>query len=90
MDKLQDEYFALRSSGYSGEGFHSDGTRVGIGVSHDVPMHLARDLALKKAEERQRLGQLMGTAGGQRLGGVKQKLGKSPRELAAEVSFNLS
>jgi len=52
LDKLQDEYGVLRTSGYSGEGFHSVGKR--LGVSHNLPAHLARIKAFKEAERSQR------------------------------------
>ncbi|KAJ7805153.1 WLM domain-containing protein [Mycena olivaceomarginata] len=44
LSGLQEEYDALQRSGYAGEGFFSKGQRVGTGVSHDLPPHLARRL----------------------------------------------
>jgi hypothetical protein len=91
LDKLTDEYDALRKTGYSGEGFLSDGYRVGQGVStrdSNLPMDLARLKALEQAEKRRKIGQLMGPAGGQRLGsgsGTATVGGKPRRVLLAEV-----
>ena len=84
LSSLEDEYEALRRSGYAGEGFHSKGHRVGQGVSHDLPPHLARARALEAAEKRRNLSNLM--SGGRRLGGSLTNTNRSPRELAAEVS----
>ncbi|GBE77546.1 WLM domain-containing protein [Sparassis latifolia] len=79
---LEDEYDALKRSGYSGEGFFSKGQRLGTNVSHNLPAHLARQRALEAAEKRRRLNFLM--SGGGRLGGIRS--GKSPRQLAAEAA----
>ncbi|KAI0640007.1 WLM domain-containing protein [Trametes polyzona] len=84
---LEEEYQALRSSGYSGEGFHSDGRRLGANVSHDLPPHLAKQKALEAAEKRRHISVILG--GGGRIGGMVRS-NKSPRELAAEVSHLLS
>jgi len=67
-----------------GEGFLSNGTRVGVGVAHDLPPHLAKAKALAAAEERAKKQRLMGPGG--KIGGVK-RVGKTPRELAADVSI---
>ncbi|KAL7410498.1 WLM domain-containing protein [Mrakia frigida] len=83
MKVLNEEYDALISGGYSGEGFLSNGTRVGVGVAHDLPPHLAKAKALAAAEERAKKQRLMGPGG--KIGGVR-KVGKTPRELAADVS----
>ncbi|GAA5897121.1 hypothetical protein JCM6882_001798 [Rhodosporidiobolus microsporus] len=69
LDGLQDEYDALRASGYSGEGFLGKGSRVGQGVSHDtMDPKEAREKALKKLEERERVRRLLGKGG--KLGGA--------------------
>ncbi|GAA5823476.1 hypothetical protein JCM11251_000646 [Rhodosporidiobolus azoricus] len=69
LDGLQDEYDALRASGYSGEGFLGKGTRVGHGVSHDtLNPREAREKALKRLEERERVRKLLGKGG--KLGGA--------------------
>lgn len=86
LDGLQDEYDDLRSGGYSGEGFLSDGRRVGEGSGgHDsnLPMHVARQRAAAAAEKRMKQEQLMGRGG--RLGGASIE-GKSQRDVLREVS----
>ena len=86
LAELEDEYDALQRSGYAGEGFFSPGHRLGAGVSHGLPPHLARVRALEAAERRRRHETL--TKGGGRLGGRSSALERlSPRELAARVSF---
>ena len=80
---MEDEYDALKRSGYSGEGFYSKGNRLGQNVSHDLPPHLARAKALEAAEKRRKLGSMM--SGPKRLGGAVNAGNRSPRELAAEV-----
>jgi hypothetical protein len=58
---------------------------VGVGVSHDLPPHLARQRALEAAEKRRQMTRVLG--GGGRLGGRPvNTAGLSPRELAARVS----
>ncbi|KAG7099776.1 hypothetical protein E1B28_001588 [Marasmius oreades] len=85
LSRLQDEFDALVSSGYSGEGFFGKGQRLGVNVSHNLPPHLARAKALEAAEKRRRLGQVMG--GGMRLGGSSQSNQTlSPRELAVRAA----
>jgi DNA-dependent metalloprotease WSS1 len=81
LSKLEDEYAALKRSGYAGEGFFSPGQRLGQNISHDVPPHLARLKALEAAEKRKRLGQMMGSG---RLGGSGPG-NLTPRDLAAQV-----
>ncbi|KAG8996311.1 hypothetical protein FRB94_008401 [Tulasnella sp. JGI-2019a] len=83
LSELEDEYDALRRSGYAGEGFHSAGARLGQGVSHDLPPHLAKEKALAAAEKRRQAAILMN--GGGKLGGSNQA-GKSIRQLAAEAA----
>jgi hypothetical protein len=72
-------------SGYAGEGFFSPGHRLGAGVSHDLPPHLAKLKALEAAEKRHRVNGVLG--GGGRLGGrrITALQGMDPRELAAQV-----
>lgn len=84
LSGLQEEYDALQRSGYAGEGFFSKGQRVGTGVSHDLPPHLARAKALEAAEKRRKTGLLIGNGG--RLGGRIDATNLTPRELAARVS----
>ena len=89
LAELEDEYDALQRSGYAGEGFFSPGQRLGVGISHDLPPHLARVRALEAAERRRKTEAL--TKGGGKLGGRSSALEKlSPRELAARVSLPFS
>ncbi|KAF7791605.1 hypothetical protein EIP86_002622 [Pleurotus ostreatoroseus] len=83
LSELEDEYEALKRSGYSGEGFHTKGRRLGENVSHNLPAHIARQRALDAAEKRRRIAGIVG--GSRRLGGVVPKRNLSPRELAAAV-----
>jgi hypothetical protein len=89
LGELENEYYALRSKGYSGEGFHSDGKRLGQGVSHNVPLSQAKSKAVLAAEQRKRTADIMGNSGGRKLGGTTRIQAKSPRELAAEVRASL-
>ncbi|KAF7971404.1 hypothetical protein HWV62_21250 [Athelia sp. TMB] len=84
LSGLEDEYDALQRSGYSGEGFFSKGHRVGAGVSHDLPPHIARAKALAAAEKRRRIGGL--SSGGRSVGGSVTRSGMSARQLAAEAA----
>ncbi|THH33147.1 hypothetical protein EUX98_g1046 [Antrodiella citrinella] len=84
LSGLEDEYDALKRSGYSGEGFFSNGVRLGQGVSHDLPPHIARAKALEAAEKRRKIGIMM--SGSRRLGGSSKSGSRSPRELAAEAA----
>ncbi|KAG8219423.1 hypothetical protein J3R82DRAFT_347 [Butyriboletus roseoflavus] len=54
LAELEDEYDALQRSGYAGEGFFSPGHKLGAGVSHDLPPHIARVRALEAAERRRK------------------------------------
>ena len=90
---LESEYEGLKRSGYSGEGFHSRGTRLGVGSSHNLPPHLARLRALEAAEKRKN----RGSGGGRRLGGggigkvgtLGGRTQLSPKELALKVRVPL-
>lgn len=84
LDGLQDEYDALQRSGYAGEGFFSEGKRLGENISHNVPQHLARQKALEAAEKRAKTSRVLGSGG--RLGGSARNAGLSPRELAARAA----
>lgn len=64
LKQLEEEYTAVRLSGYSGEGFYSNGTRLGVGKSHNPSMTDARRQALAAAEKRQ-----VFSGSGQKLGG---------------------
>ncbi|KAJ1815860.1 hypothetical protein LPJ56_002542 [Coemansia sp. RSA 2599] len=54
LDELKREAEMLLASGYTGDGFFSQGSRVGIGVSHNAPRHEMRDRALRAIENRQK------------------------------------
>ena len=82
LDGLENEYDALRALGYSGEGFLSNGTRIGHGVSHNLSPAEARALAVKKVKERDRVARILGKGGV--LGG-KKALG-DPREVRARAA----
>ncbi|KIP11779.1 hypothetical protein PHLGIDRAFT_27779 [Phlebiopsis gigantea 11061_1 CR5-6] len=84
LSELEDEYEALKQSGYAGEGFFSRGNRVGENVSHNLPPHIARARALEAAEKRRKIGGILG--GGRRLGGSVVRRDLSPRELAAQAA----
>uniref|UniRef100_A0A8H7Y6U7 WLM domain-containing protein n=1 Tax=Psilocybe cubensis TaxID=181762 RepID=A0A8H7Y6U7_PSICU len=84
LDGLQDEYDALQRSGYAGEGFFSEGKRLGTNISHNLPPHLARLKALEAAEKRVKASKVLGSGG--RLGGSTRNTGLSPRELASRAA----
>ncbi|KAI9018960.1 WLM domain-containing protein [Hyaloraphidium curvatum] len=70
LDELNKEYDGLLASGFKGDGFDAPGKRVGEGVSHDPPPHLARQKAVEAAQKRLRYNGWIGTAqSGQKLGG---------------------
>ena len=87
LSGLQDEYDDLQRSGYAGEGFFSEGRRLGANVSHNDPPHIARRKALEAAEKRRQTSRVLGREGGVRLGGRNRDAGLSPRELAVRVSL---
>ncbi|KAK5112502.1 hypothetical protein LTR62_004259 [Meristemomyces frigidus] len=69
-DELRDEHETLIRKGYTGEGFLSEGHRVGGGGRHGIPPpHDMRRLARASAENRQSRGTLS-KGSGQRLGGT--------------------
>lgn len=84
LSELENEYYTLRGSGYNGEGFYSEGKRLGQGVSHNAPISQAKSKAAVAAEKRKAISGVM-KGSGQRLGGPSRTQTKSPRELAAEV-----
>lgn len=73
-DQLRSEYEALLSKGYTGEGFLSEGHKIG---GRRVPIDEARRIARNAAEKRRTL-----TAGsGQRLGGAPVRAGTDIRDV---------
>ena len=68
---------------YTGEGFLSEGKR--LGGSHGTPLHIGRIKALEAAEKRVAKQKLIGKGG--KLGaGPGSRAGKSMREVLLEVS----
>ncbi|KAI0347974.1 WLM-domain-containing protein [Trametopsis cervina] len=84
LSELEDEYDALKQSGYDGDGFHSKGQRLGQFVSHNIPPHIARERALQAAEKRRQVGSMLG--GARRLGGAVVSRSLSPREAAVQAA----
>ncbi|KAI0260238.1 WLM domain-containing protein [Gloeopeniophorella convolvens] len=83
LSGLEEEYYELKRTGYAGEGFFSNGRRLGGGVPQSVPAYVARQRATDAAERRRRAGNVTGTNGPVRLGGGNlASLGLTPRELA--------
>ncbi|TFK41965.1 WLM domain-containing protein [Crucibulum laeve] len=80
---LNEEFDALQRSGYAGEGFFSEGKRLGTNISHNLPLHLARAKALEAAEKRRQTARVLGS-GGKLGGGIARVL--SPREAAAQAA----
>ncbi|KAJ2812657.1 hypothetical protein H4S07_001248 [Coemansia furcata] len=54
LDELKAEAEVLLAKGYRGDGFFSEGTRVGVGVSHNVPRHGLREQTVRAVEARRR------------------------------------
>lgn len=78
-DQLRDEYDALIRKGYTGEGFLSQGQKLGGGR---IPMQEARRRARAAAEKRKIL-----TAGsGQKLGGAPVRRGQDIRKVIADAA----
>ncbi|KAI8578533.1 hypothetical protein K450DRAFT_246241 [Umbelopsis ramanniana AG] len=88
LNEVNAELDDLISTGYSGEGFYSQGKQ--LGSSRQVSKSEARKKALEAAEKRQKLGKLMLPAGGRRLGGgesaAEREAQFTPQELAAEAA----
>ncbi|KAK3341430.1 WLM domain-containing protein [Lasiosphaeria hispida] len=74
-NQLRDEHEGLATKGYTGEGFLSDGHR--LGGARRVPMHEARRLARAAAEKRQ----VVSAGSGQRLGGSAPRPGQDIRNV---------
>ncbi|KAM3067531.1 hypothetical protein ACMFMG_000150 [Clarireedia jacksonii] len=77
-DQLRKEYEGLLSKGYTGEGFLSDGKRLG---GRRVPRHEARRLARIAAEKRQ----VMSAGSGQKLGGRAVPYGTDIRKVIVDA-----
>lgn len=81
-NQLRDEHESLLLKGYTGEGFLSDGRRLGGG--HVLPVQEARRLARVEAEKR-RVRNLQARGSGQRLGGVAPAPGQDIRRTIASA-----
>ena len=81
-DELRDEWETLTRKGYTGEGFLSEGKKLGGG--HVPPAHEMRRLARASAEKRQAQNKLT-KGSGQRLGGTPLHLhGRDMRQVIAD------
>ncbi|KAH8906255.1 putative zinc metallopeptidase [Coniochaeta sp. PMI_546] len=78
-DQLRDEHEGLVRKGYTGEGFLSDGHR--LGGRGQVPMHEARCLARAAAEKRR----VLSAGSGQRLGGAAPRPGEDIRRVIVDA-----
>ncbi|KAI0405873.1 WLM-domain-containing protein [Xylaria palmicola] len=78
-NQLRDEHLSLTLKGYTGEGFLSEGHRLGGGA---IPMHEARRLARAAAERRRNLG----SGSGQRLGGASPGSGQDIRRVIGDAA----
>jgi hypothetical protein len=74
-NQLRDEHEALIRKGYTGEGFLSEGHR--LGGRPQIPMHEARRLARAAAEKRR----VLSAGSGQRLGGAAPRPGEDIRKV---------
>lgn len=81
-NQLRDEHEALALRGYTGEGFLSEGRRLGGG--RQLPQHEIRRQVRAQAEKRAR--QPVGTGGGQRLGGHAIRPGTDMRGVIARAT----
>ncbi len=79
-NQLRDEHEGLALKGYTGEGFLSEGHRLGGG--RQIPMSEARRLARVQAEKRRTLNK----GSGQRLGGSAPRPGQDIRNVIAGAS----
>ncbi|KAL8734214.1 MAG: hypothetical protein Q9166_001700 [cf. Caloplaca sp. 2 TL-2023] len=80
-NQLRDEHEALLRKGYTGEGFLSEGRKLG-GSTQRIPMHEAQRRARAAAEKRRTL-----TAGsGQKLGGSGVRRGVDIRKVIADAA----
>ncbi|KAL8945988.1 MAG: hypothetical protein Q9222_007554 [Ikaeria aurantiellina] len=80
-NQLRDEHESLIRKGYTGEGFLSEGRKLGGGYNR-IPMHEAQRRARAAAEKRRTL-----TAGsGQKLGGAGVRRGQDIRQVIADAA----
>ncbi|KAI0443268.1 WLM-domain-containing protein [Xylaria telfairii] len=78
-NQLRDEHLSLTLKGYTGEGFLSEGHRLG---GRTMPMDEARRLARAAAEKRRTLG----AGSGQRLGGATPRPGQDIRNVIGNAA----
>ncbi|KAG0244189.1 hypothetical protein BGW41_000176 [Actinomortierella wolfii] len=85
---LNVEYDKLLDSGYRGQGFDAPGHQLGTGSGglRNRSVHEDRAAALKAAEKRRRLNEMMIPAGGVRLGGEKGASGGRKKD-ADEINW---
>ncbi|KAI0198278.1 WLM domain-containing protein [Astrocystis sublimbata] len=76
-NQLRDEHMSLTLKGFTGEGFMSEGHRLG---GRTLPMDEARRLARASAERRRTLG----AGSGRRLGGAAPRPGQDIRKVIAD------
>ncbi|KAJ2395423.1 hypothetical protein GGI23_004306 [Coemansia sp. RSA 2559] len=79
LDELKAEAEVLLAQGYTGDGFFSDGRKLGAGIAHSVPLHMQREKSLQSIEARKRL-QKLG------LGGPPRKLGGGSDLLGTQLA----
>ncbi|WVQ72805.1 hypothetical protein IAR50_002365 [Cryptococcus sp. DSM 104548] len=80
LKELEDEFYALKTRGYSGDGFHSDGHHLGAVRRNEYD---GRKKGLAAAEERLGRARVLGKGG--KLGGSGSG-GKSMKELVVEAA----
>ncbi|OBZ83325.1 DNA-dependent metalloprotease WSS1 [Choanephora cucurbitarum] len=89
LEELWQETESLTASGYTGEGFYSQGQRLSTASS--VPRYLSNQAAAAAAEKRLNMPTWMKPSGGRRLGSSSNSGSKlfkqlTPRELAARAA----
>ncbi|KAI1309789.1 WLM-domain-containing protein [Xylaria venustula] len=77
-NQLRDEHLSLTLKGYTGEGFLSEGHRLG---GRTIPMDEARRIARAAAEKRRALN----SGSGQRLGGAAPRSGQDIRKVIGDA-----
>lgn len=87
LSRLQEEYYELKRTGYAGEGFFTQGRRLGAGIPQTTPALIAQQRSIElEIAARRRTNTVPGTNGPVRLGGGNlATLGLTPRELAVLV-----
>lgn len=84
LNELKAETEELMASGYSGEGFHSSGQRLG---SLSVPLYKSSQAAAAAAEKRRQVDKIMLPKGGVRLGPLRSPtLNLTPAQMAASAA----